>query len=300
MSIKDTLLWKLGRKVVPAPVRRVLRARLAAAAQPPLDCLQRCRLLVEGKTGLEIGGPSLIFSRPHLFPIYPLVGRLDNCNFSAHTTWEGDLREGAHFQFDPDRPPGYQYIREAVDLHGIADGHYQFVLSSHALEHMANPLRALVEWRRVLSADGGLMLIVPNKEHTFDHRRPTTTLAHLLDDYRRDVGEDDQTHLPEILALHDRSRDPPVEDLETFRKRSARNAENRCLHLHVFDLPLLTAVLERAGFQVRGAETCGMHHLAVAQKPAAAWRGRWLGNYGTRLLRTEASHPRKSAHGLHS
>jgi hypothetical protein len=64
------------------------------------------------------------------------------------------------------------------------------VLSSHCLEHVANPILALREWLRVMTPDGTLVLVLPHKEGTFDHQRPTTTLGHMIDDYER---EDDMT-----------------------------------------------------------------------------------------------------------
>ncbi len=48
-----------------------------------------------------------------------------------------------------DKEPGIQYVRDATDLHGIPDEKYDFVVASHALEHIANPLRAVSEWTRV-------------------------------------------------------------------------------------------------------------------------------------------------------
>ena len=46
-------------------------------------------------------------------------------------------------------------------------------------------------------------LVVPHKDKTFDHNRPVTSLNHLEEDLDNDVDEDDLTHLPEILELHD-------------------------------------------------------------------------------------------------
>ncbi len=47
------------------------------------------------------------------------------------------------------KEPGIQYVRDATDLRGIPDSKYDFVLASHALEHIANPLKAMSEWTRV-------------------------------------------------------------------------------------------------------------------------------------------------------
>ena len=60
--------------------------------------------LVENRVGLEIGGTSQIFTAEGLLPLYPLAQRIDNCNYSASTTWE-DHEEGDTFVFDQAKLP---------------------------------------------------------------------------------------------------------------------------------------------------------------------------------------------------
>ncbi len=231
----------------------------------PRAALSHRRLLagVERKIGLEIGGPSAIFTRQGLLPIYCVASRIDNCNFGAQTVWEGDVVEGQTFRFHRRRAPGRQYVAEATDLSRIPSKHYDFLLSSHALEHVANPLRALGEWLRVLKNDGMLILVVPHRDGTFDHRRPVTSLDHLVDDFASDMGEDDLTHLPEILELHDLSRDPGAGDYLSFKARAVDNLNNRCLHHHVFDTDLAVAAMRRAGAKIIYSGAHHPHHIVV-------------------------------------
>ena len=222
---------------------------------------------VSGRRGLEIGGPSPVFARSKLLPVYAHAARIDNVNFSNRTTWETDLRQGGDFYFQSGRAPGTQWIYEATSLAGLADGGFDFVLSSHCLEHLANPLAALREWRRVTRDGGHLLLLVPNPVNSFDHRRPRTTLAHLRADEANRTGEDDQTHLAEILSLHDLGRDPYAGSRAQFEERSRHNAQNRCLHHHVFDLALLQAALTETGWFVLAATVARPVHLvALARK----------------------------------
>jgi SAM-dependent methyltransferase len=222
---------------------------------------------VQNQAGLEVGGPSRVFSAGKILPLYPRVQRLDNVNFSSQTAWEDGLREGGDFCFDPAKPAGRQFLREATALSGLADASYDFVLSSHCLEHCANPLATLREWCRVVRANGHLLLILPNPRHIFDHHRPITTLAHLREDFLRQTGEDDLTHLPEILAQHDLALDPLAGSPEQFRTRSLLNAQNRCLHHHVFDLTLMRAILDETGWEVLALEEIRpIHLIAFARK----------------------------------
>jgi hypothetical protein len=116
-----------------------------------------------------------------------------------------------------------------------------------------------------------LVLVLPHKDGTFDHRRPVTSLDHLVEDQDRGTGEDDLTHLDEILALHDPARDPGgAADPGAFRTRSQQNAANRCLHHHVFDTRLVVDMLDYAGWQIRAIDTCRPFHIiALAEQPAA-------------------------------
>lgn len=222
---------------------------------------------LRGRSGIEIGGPSQVFTARGIFPVYPIAGHLDNCNFGGITVWEGDIKEGQTFQFDRSKPAGRQFIVEASAMESIPSASYDFVLSSHVLEHTANPILALSEWIRLLKDQGTLVLLLPHKDGTFDHRRPVTTMQHLIADFNAGMTEDDPTHMPEIMALHDLERDPGAGDLATFRARSERNFENRCFHHHVFDTHLAVSLADHMGLQIRAVEAIRpMHILIVAQK----------------------------------
>lgn len=237
-----------------------LRSKLLARRASSFEA---CRSLFTGKMGVEVGGPSQVFSRGGVFPVYPIVGHLDNCNFSHSTIWEGDIPSGQSFQFDSGKAPGRQHIVEATDMEGFSSGAYDFVLSSHVLEHTANPILALSEWIRLLKDQGTLVLLLPRKDKTFDHRRPVTTMEHLIADFEVGQGEDDLTHLPEILALHDLKRDPEAGDFASFKARSMRNSENRCLHHHVFDTALAVSLIEHMGMRLQAVEEIPPFHILI-------------------------------------
>lgn len=232
-------------------------------AQWRLPFRQKYRSFVENKHGVEVGGPSALFKT--VLPVYEFVGRLDGVNFSTETIWEGRLESGENFNYYRNRT-GHQFIADATDLSELPSEGYDFLLSSNCLEHVANPLKALIEWKRVIKPGGALILVLPNKESNFDHRRPFTTFEHLLDDLNGDVGEDDLTHLDEILALHDLPMDPPAGDLEHFRQRSLKNFENRTLHHHVFDVPLIEKMLDHVGLEILDMTTTRTDFFALGRK----------------------------------
>jgi len=262
-------LRQLIKQVIPARALGILLALRYGWKQLPtaklyLECFR-------GATGIEIGGPSLFFQ--YIVPLYPVVTKLDGVNFSSQTMWEGKIQKGEHFNYYKDKV-GFQFISEASDLSEIKTGSYQFLISSNCLEHVANPLKALQEWIRVVSPGGYLFLVLPKKSSNFDHRRPITLFEHLLDDYQNNTSEHDLTHLDEILALHDLTRDQAAGSQENFKKRSLENFSNRGLHHHVFDLPLIEQMFKHFGVSMIQSDTTETDYVALGRVPATESK-RW-------------------------
>jgi len=227
--------------------------------------------VLAGARGLEIGGPSAVFSSAGLLRAYPLLTSLDGVQWAAETAWHTlDRAEG----YRPEgRRLGELHVIDSVDLPTLPERSYDAVLSSHVLEHIANPLRALAAWRRVSRPDGHLLLVAPHMEGTFDHRRAPTTLDHMIEDFERGVEEDDLTHLEETLRLHDRERDTEPFDA-TWEQRRRANVQTRLLHHHTFTTPSLLELLDYAGLELLAAETRFPHDIYVL--------GRWSPEQGSR------------------
>lgn len=183
--------------------------------------------LFREKNGIEVGGPSFIFEG-----LYQIAKKIDGVNFSDNTLWWD--KKSNQYASHSGQVLGDVIIADAVDLSGIKDGQYDFYISSNNLEHIANPMKAVAEMLRVTKNDGVILLIVPKKDTNFDHNRDFTTFEHILDDYKNNIGEDDLTHLDEILEKHDYDMDKPCGGKENFYKRALKNIENRGLHQHVF------------------------------------------------------------------
>jgi SAM-dependent methyltransferase len=266
---------KLAQFITTFPRRS--RRKLSLLLQGRLRCFKQALPLVEGKRGLEIGGPTDLFkgwrtpSRCHWFlaplPIYDRVGSLDNCNFSDKTIWGNHNRT---YRFSSLRPPGKVIIAEGTDISAVPSSTYDFVLSSHNLEHFANPVKALKEWKRITRPHGALILVLPHYQKTFDHRRTPTPVEHMLDDYARNTGEDDTTHVAEVVQLHDLSIDGFLKTgtLEEFQARCENNLSNRMMHHHVFDESNSTELLSRVGLDVLALELCLPYHMVIL----ASWK----------------------------
>lgn len=200
------------------------------------------------KNGIEIGGPSSVFSSAGFLPVYTVIDGLDGCNFSSNTVWEGSITEGYNFKYE--NKTGYQYIADGSALDMIPDKKYDFVLSCHSIEHIANPIKALKEWKRIIKDDGFILLVVPHKDQTFDHKRPVTSLQHLLDDFETNKAEDDNTHFEEVISLHNIAMDDGIDNVESLIKRTQDNIHNRCVHHHVFNTPLVVKLADNLSLKI--------------------------------------------------
>jgi len=217
---------------------------------------------IANKKGIEIGGPTPLFR--HSLPLYKEIKSLDGVNFSNSTIWKGD-NKGLTFNYFKNKM-GNQIFAEATDLTEIENDRYDFCLSSNCLEHVANPLKALNEWNRILKTNGVLVLILPNKINNFDHNRPTTSFEHLLEDYNNNTNEYDLACLNEVLELHDLSMDLPAGNFENFKQRCLDNYDNRGLHHHVFDLDLMEKMIKFAGFNCVQKNQTTMDFFILATK----------------------------------
>lgn len=233
--------------------------------QKPKSFTTLKQVILNGK-GLEIGGPSQVFADNGILPIYQSIKLLDNSNFSNHTLWNTQ-QEGYHYCYSHSQKIGYQYILDGIEMGTIPSCSYDFILSSHVLEHIANPIKALYEWKRILNENGYLILLLPHKDGTFDRLRPSSTIEHLIEDYHNNIDENDLTHLDEILNLHDLSFDSGVNSFEEFKLRSLNNFENRALHHHVFTTKLAIKIIDYIQMEIICVEAIWpMHILLIAKK----------------------------------
>ena len=196
---------------------KVCKNRFKKLALPP--DLVRNNIL--HNIGLEIGGPSLVFSGKGIIPLYDIAESIDNVNYSRVTMWDNrDVPRLVVFR--------RQIISEASDLGSIESNSYDFVASSNVIEHLSNPLRALIEMKRVVRPSGLVIAIVPHRDITFDHRRSVTSLDSLIQVFKQSPPEGDISHLnlDEIFKDYDLDLDPPAGDLDSFKKRTLNNNSN--------------------------------------------------------------------------
>ena len=212
------------------------------------------------KLGVEIGGPS--YSGGGASFIYQNANSIDNVIFSKDTIWSNHTETYNYYN----GKTGNVIINDAVNISSVKNECYDFCFSSHSLEHIANPLKAISEWLRIIKPNGSIIIVVPEKSCCFDHKRNYSEFSTLLSQYEKNVGEDDLSTLKEILLNHDLTMDPPAGDFHAFTKRSLDNFNNRCLHHYVYNDELLIKICNYFKCKFLYKKTIGIDRWFIMQK----------------------------------
>jgi SAM-dependent methyltransferase len=94
-------------------------------------------------------------------------------------------------------------IAELVAERG-ALGTFDYVISSHNLEHLPDPIRFLRGCEKVLKPGGILSMAIPDRRLCFDYFRPHTTLSAWLQAYFESRGHPTSAQVFEQNSLHSR------------------------------------------------------------------------------------------------
>ena len=196
--------------------------------------------------GIEIGALQNPVKAPHLKVHY--VDR-----YSRAQLYESYPELRNQPIVDPD------IIDDAESLKSVPDGSQDFVIANHVIEHMANPIGALLNWARVLKDGGRLFLAVPDKHTTFDANRPLTPLSHVIEDYKSPSRERDYPHFVEFAReVSCRTFNMrPVEEHEIVAKDLFE--KDYSIHFHVWDREAFRELLTYLSKELSGwrCEICG-------------------------------------------
>lgn len=163
--------------------------------------------------------------------------------------WTADESRVLYPELGPDAP--YPRIDIVADLDrdrlgAVRDASQDFVVASHVLEHLADPLALLDDIHRVLRPGGLLLLLLPDRTRTFDRHRGATPLAHLVAEHAAKVTVVDDDHVEEFLARAGPEaaylRQPPQMSRTEFYEWHRR----RSIHVHCWTQTEFDEVLDYA------------------------------------------------------
>lgn len=145
-----------------------------------------------------------------------------------------------------------------------------FIIANHFLEHCENPIRTIETHLGKLRPGGVLFYAVPDKRYTFDFRRPTTPLAHVVEDYERGPEPSRREHYLEwqrlVAEAHLDPKDPGL-----IARAEAQEADGYSIHFHVWTQADLVALMlhchERFGtFEIEAVRRRSLENIVVLRK----------------------------------
>ncbi|HEY2713914.1 MAG TPA: methyltransferase domain-containing protein [Chthoniobacterales bacterium] len=169
---------------------------------------------------------------------------------------------------------------DAQTLNGIPDESVDFLISAHVIEHLRDPLGAIVQGLRVLKRSKPFILVVPEMRLTFDRHRPETTIEHVLRDFT-DGGESTcfQAYEEHLRYVHPYLTGETYVEAEIQRQatENARRWREFDVHFHAWTRAgfegLLKAAANISPFRVEEIVAVANENIFVLCK--ARWRPRF-------------------------
>lgn len=194
--------------------------------------------------------------------------------------WEPDENRALFRELGDDAPFPVPDVVCNLDVDGLGaldDASEDFVIASHVLEHVANPLALLTDIHRVLRPGGVVLILLPDRRLTFDRDRLPTPLAHLVDEHERGVHEVDDDHVEDFLV----GTCVPIPDDPEGRAAVFDLHRRRSIHVHCWH--------EQEFFEVllHGVTAIG-HRWELVDAVLAADEGEDGFEFGWVLRRTDA------------
>jgi SAM-dependent methyltransferase len=113
-------------------------------------------------------------------PFFSPIARGSNVKYFDVLSQEGLLARARNLGHSDVDPPFINYVSPNGDLN-IVDCRFDFVVSSHCLEHQPDLIKHLREVSRILNSGGYYLALIPDKRYCFDHFIAESTIAGVID-----------------------------------------------------------------------------------------------------------------------
>jgi SAM-dependent methyltransferase len=116
-------------------------------------------------------------------------------------------------------------------LQAFPDQSQDFVICSHVVEHLAEPIGLLADLHRILRPGGVLLILLPDRHRTFDRSRDGTPLDHLVAEFESGVTEVDAAHIHDFAE----KTGTPLGASASQRRANIELHLKRSIHVHCWD-----------------------------------------------------------------
>lgn len=246
------MTYALWRKI-PAPMRFFCMCYFFGVAQSYSKIgrvVAHNRLLLAARyidgSGIEIGGP----------------GRPLKVGANAHVQYvdrhSGDDLKRQYAEIKVTKKTLHpDIVANGETLDPISDSSQSFVIANHVIEHFENPILFFKNAYRVLKDQGILFLAIPDKEKTFDYRRPVTSFEHISHDFIHGPAGSRQAHFLEYVTLT--SEDDGEKESRHYDMAAEKlMQEDYSIHFHVWDIEGMLDMISRikSDFEIKFRIKC--------------------------------------------
>lgn len=133
-------------------------------------------------------------------------------------------------------------IDDGGKLTTIGEDSVDFVVANHLLEHMADPIGAILNMLRVVKPGGVLFITVPDKRYTFDKDKPVTSVEHMIRDYEEGPDWSREGHYKEWVKHDLPDRDKAVQEKRALELMD----EDYSIHFHIWTVDDFYDLLQAA------------------------------------------------------
>lgn len=183
--------------------------------------------LVSGVSGqgLEFGAGA----RPVRFPIAANIRYVDRFNDDEMVQQSSSARElGAEGSGDPVFMP-IDIVDSFDEMRTIGPSSQDFIYAGHVIEHVKDPIGAILRALDCLKPGGQLLLTVPDRNKTFDRNRPVSSLGRLLQIHLGTAGHFD-SYFDRLFYVQRKGRS--FKELIEQARTDMKNFED--IHFHTF------------------------------------------------------------------
>lgn len=179
----------------PCSARHTSEYPLAASISYCPNSFHDCADALEARAFLlkDYHGTGLEFGAANLPLPLPLDATVEYSDIFSQDEGANPLRGGVAFV-------STAHHTSLDEMEGIPENTYDFIVSSHVIEHCRNPIRVLQAAHQKLKKGGRLFFTVPHMHYTFDKDRRLTSVAHMVEDFLHPDHERDAIHTMDFVV----------------------------------------------------------------------------------------------------